>query len=160
MLSKQKLATMKYLKREYNKLENDPYLMNLGCTIVLVNNAYFHWKISLKGPQDSPYEGGNFFLTADFTEDYPKSKPEIIFCSKIYNLNISPSNGHINIRKFNNWKPGTSMLDIISDIFSLFYKQNPSCPYSLEMAIEYKNNRSKFDRKAKEWTQKYTSVNN
>ena len=160
MLSKQKLATMKYLKREYNKLENDPYLMNLGCTIVLVNNDYFHWKISLKGPQDSPYEGGNFFLTADFTEDYPQSKPEVRFTNKIYHLNVSPTNGHVNIIILNNWKPKTTMIDIILDIYALFYNQNPSCPYSLEMAREYENNRSEFDRKAKEWTKKYASMNN
>ena len=94
MLSKERLAAMKYLKTEYNKLQNDP-ILSLGCTVGLVNNDIFHWKISLLGPQDTPYAGGMFFLTADFTDQYPQSKPEVRFTNKIYHLNVSPSNGHI-----------------------------------------------------------------
>ena len=61
MLSKEKLAAMKYLKKEYDNLQNDP-ILSLGCTVGLANNDIFHWKISMVGPQDTPYAGGVFFL--------------------------------------------------------------------------------------------------
>ena len=71
MLSKEKLAAMKYLKEEYTNLQRDP-IVTLGCTVGLINPGdLFHWKISLIGPQDTPYAGGMFFLTADFPDDYP-----------------------------------------------------------------------------------------
>ena len=158
MLSKEKLAAMKYLKTEYTKLQNDP-ILSLGCTVGLVNNDIFHWKISLMGPTDTPYAGGMFFLTADFTEKYPNSKPEVRFTNKIYHLNVSPSNGHICISTLNQWKPKTPMVDVISAIFALFYSQNPASPYSGEMAREYESNRREFDRKAREWTHKFASMN-
>ena len=158
MLSKEKLAAMKYLKNEYDKLQKDP-ILSLGCTVGLVNNDIFHWKITLLGPVDTPYAGGLFILTADFTEKYPNEKPEVRFVNQIYHLNVSPSNHHICISILNEWVPKTPMVDVISGIFSLFYNQNPKSPYSGEMAREYETNRNEFNRKAREWTLKYASMN-
>ena len=157
MISKKKLETMKYIKKEFDKLQNDP-ILSLGCTVGLnekYKNDIFHWKITLIGPIDTPYAGGMFFLTSDFTEDYPNKKPEVRFVNKIYHLNVSPSNGHICISTLNSWKPKTPMVDVISAIFALFYDQNPDSPYSSDMASEYENNRTEFDKKASEWTKKY-----
>ena len=156
MISSQKLKALKYLENEFNKLKNEP-IQPLGCTVNLINNDYFHWKFTLSGPQDSPYSGGKFFLTADFSEKYPISKPEVRFATKIYHLNVSPHNGHVSISILNSWKPNTPMIDVISAIFCLFYNQNPNSPYSAEMAREYMHNRVEFNRKAKEWTKKYAS---
>ena len=158
MLSKAKLTTMKYLKNEYDKLQHDP-ILSLGCTVGLVNNDIFHWKITLLGPVDTPYAGGLFILTADFPEKYPNVKPEVRFVNQIYHLNVSPSNHHICISILNEWVPKTPMVDVISGIFSLFYNQNPKSPYSGEMAREYETNRNEFNRKAREWTLKYASMN-
>ena len=157
MLSPQKMQTMKYLKAEFNKLQNDP-ILSLGCTVGLnpkYGNNIFHWNVSLIGPMDTPYAGGTFILTVDFPDSYPNTRPEVRFTNKIYHLNVSNSNGHICISTLNEWKPKTPMVDVISAIFALFYDQNPNSPYSGEMAREYTTNRAQFDRKAREWTRQY-----
>ena len=158
MLSKEKLAAMKYLKKEYDNLQRDP-ILSLGCTVGLVKNDIFHWKITLIGPVDTPYAGGLFILTADFPDKYPNVKPEVRFVNQIYHLNVSPTNHHICISILNEWQPKTPMVDVIAGIFSLFYNQNPKSPYSGEMAREYETNRNEFNRKAREWTLKYASMN-
>ena len=135
MLSKEKLATMKYLKTEFDNLQKDP-ILSLGCTVGLIDNNIFKWKITLLGPVDTPYAGGLFTLTSEFPERYP-------ICISI----------------LNSYKPKTPFVDIISGIFSLFYNQNPDSPYSQDMAKEYRTRRTEFDRKAKEWTLKYASMN-
>ena len=157
MISKKKMAAMKYLKKEFDALQNDP-ILSLGCTVGLEKNDIFHWKISLAGPIDTPYAGGMFFLTAAFNEDYPEKKPEVRFINKIYHLNVSPTNGHICISTLNEWKPKTPMVDVISAIFALFYDQNPKSPYSGEMAREYENDRNKFNQKARQWTAQYAHM--
>ena len=157
MISKKKMAAMKYLKKEFDALQNDP-ILSLGCTVGLEKNDIFHWKISLAGPIDTPYAGGMFFLTAAFNEDYPEKKPEVRFINKIYHLNVSPTNGHICISTLNEWKPKTPMVDVISAIFALFYDQNPKSPYSGEMAREYEHERNKFNQKAREWTAQYAHM--
>ena len=149
---------MKYLKKEYDNLQHDP-ILSLGCTVGLVKNDIFHWKITLIGPVDTPYAGGLFILTADFPEKYPEQKPEVKFVNKIYHLNVSPRSGHICINILNSYKPRTPIVDIISGIFSLFYNQNPESPYDHGMADEYRNRKDEFNRKAKEWTLKYASMN-
>ena len=158
MLSKEKLEALKYLKQEYNNLQNDP-IISLGCTVGLINNNdIFHWKISLMGPSDTPYAGGMFFLTADFPDNYPIGKPEVKFINKIYHLNVSPFDGHVCISTLGRWKPRTPFYDIMTSIFALFYNQNPADPYSTDMAEEFKNNKAQFDKKAREWTQQYASM--
>ena len=157
MISKKKMAAMKYLKKEFDALQNDP-ILSLGCTVGLEKNDIFHWKISLAGPVDTPYAGGMFFLTAAFSEEYPGKKPEVRFINKIYHLNVSPTNGHICISTLNEWKPKTPMVDVISAIFALFYDQNPKSPYSGEMAREYEHERNTFNQKAREWTAKYAHM--
>ena len=158
MLSRQKLQTMKYLKTEFNALQNDP-ILSLGATVGLPDpNNIFHWNITLVGPQDTPYAGGMFFLTADFPETYPKTKPEVRFTNKIYHLNVRESDGHICISTLNQWVPNTPMVSVISAIFALFYEQNPLSPYSGSMAIQYKLRRNEFNRIAAEWTRKYAHM--
>ena len=158
MISKKKLQTMKYLKNEFTQLQKDP-ILSLGATVGLPDpNNIFHWNISLLGPQDTPYAGGMFFLTADFPDDYPNTKPEIKFTNKIYHLNVKDGDGHICISTLNQWVKGTPMVSVISAIFALFYEQNPYSPYSLTMAAQYKLNRNEFNRVAAEWTRKYAHM--
>ena len=158
MLTPKKLQTMKYLKNEFQQLQNDP-ILSLGATVGLPNPSnIFHWNITLLGPVDTPYKGGMFFLTADFPDDYPEKKPEIRFTNKIYHLNVRESDGHICISKLNQWVPRTPMVNVISAIFALFYEQNPLSPYSVSMAAQYKLRRNEFNRIAAEWTQKYAHM--
>ena len=158
MINKQKLQTMKYLKQEFTQLQIDP-ILSLGATVGLPDpNNIFHWNITLIGPQDTPYAGGMFFLTADFPDDYPKKKPEIRFTNKIYHLNVRSSDGHICISTLNQWVPNTPMVSVLSAIFALFYDQNPFSPYSVTMAAQYKLNRNEFNRVAAEWTKKYAHM--
>ena len=99
------------------------------------------------------------FLTADFPENYPTGKPEVKFINKIYHLNVSPKDGHVCISTLNYWKEKTPFSNVMTSIFALFYNQNPNNPFSREMANEYVKNRAEYDRKAKEWTQKYAPMN-
>ena len=158
MIDKKKMEAMKYIKKEFDSLQNDP-ILSLGCTVGLYDkNNIFKWKISLVGPSDTPYAGGMFFLSVEFPNNYPTGKPEVRFKNKIYHLNVNNSNGHICISTLNNWVPRTPMVDVISAIFALFYDQNPDSPYDGRMAKEYSTNRKEFNRKAKEWTEKFAPM--
>lgn len=50
------------------------------------NARFFH--VIIKGPRDSPYEGGSFKLELFLPEDYPMSAPKCLFTTKIYHPNI------------------------------------------------------------------------
>ena len=144
MESSKRMKTMAYLKKELEALQKDP-IITLGVAVGAINGDVFHWKMTMLGPQDTPYAGGLFYLTADFPDDYPKKGPEVKFLNKMYHLNVS-QNGHVCISTLNKWEEGTTMTEVLSLIFALFYKQNPKDPYDKEMANLFIQNRKKFDQ--------------
>ena len=157
MITEEKKKALAQLKKELKELQKDP-LATLGVTCGLIQkDDYFHWNITMLGPQDTPYAGGLFFLTADFKDNYPKTAPEVKFKNKIYHLNVNDG-GHVCISTLNNWVKGTTMSEVLSLIFALFYKENPNSAYSQERANLFKNNREKFDQNVREWTRLYAPL--
>ena len=152
MLSKQKLRAMKLLKQEFDNLQNNP-ITSLGVTVGLPDkNNIFEWKISLLGPQDTPYAGGIFILQANFPEGYPEQGPKIKFQTKIFHCNVF--DWGICISTLNNWKP-TPMDKVLSDIFQLFYCNNPD--NNEQPSREFKTNRALFEQHCREWVKLYAS---
>ncbi|XP_057588846.1 ubiquitin-conjugating enzyme E2 D4 isoform X4 [Hippopotamus amphibius kiboko] len=107
------------------------------------------------GPNDSPYQGGVFFLTIHFPTDYPFKPPKVAFTTKIYHPNIN-SNGSICLDILRSqWSPALTVSKVLLSICSLLCDPNPDDPLVPEIAHTYKADREKYNRLAREWTQKY-----
>ena len=121
----------------------------------LNDSDLFKWQATIMGPDDSPYSGGVFFLSIDFSTDYPFKPPKVMFITKIYHPNIN-SNGSIcvDILK-DNWSPAITVEKLLLSIVLLLCDPNPADPLVPDIANQYKNDRSKFDSTAREWTRKY-----
>ena len=111
MVSKEKIKAMSVITQEFKQLERSP-LINFGITVGLVNeDNVFHWKGTILGPKDTCYQNGLFHLKIDFPDDYPNSKPEIIFLTPIYHLNVkyfvenSQPLGHICVKSYCHTEP-------------------------------------------------------
>ncbi|CAO2640489.1 Ubiquitin-conjugating enzyme E2 D4, partial [Lemmus lemmus] len=130
---------------------------------------------------DSPYQGGIFFLTIHFPTDYPFKPPKVAFTTKIYHPNIN-SNGSICLDILRSqWSPALTVSKVLLSICSLLCDPNPDDPLVPEIAHTYKADREKYasslgwlcvwlprfprtsssqakpiyNRLAREWTQKY-----
>ena len=157
MLPPGKLKAAGILNKELKDLQDDP-IATLGVTVGTINKDVFHWQITMMGPQDTPYAGGLFILTADFPSDYPNSAPTIKFKNKMYHLNVSKE-GAVCISTLSNWVKGTTMSEVLSLIFALFYRQNPNSAFDSQMAQLFKQDKPKFDENARIFTQKYANIN-
>jgi len=112
----------------------------------------------LLGPKDTPYKGGFFIIKIVFPEDYPWGILDIIFLTPIYHLDVNPRKilfpwaeelGHVSVTFTNWWKPETTAREMLTQLFSVFYWQNPECPYGLDRNVEYAENRPLFEEKIK-----------
>ncbi|XP_078421470.1 ubiquitin-conjugating enzyme E2 D4-like isoform X1 [Cetorhinus maximus] len=145
------MAKRRILK-EYQDLERDPPAL---CSAGPVGDDYFHWQATIMGPSDSPYQGGVFFLNIHFPSDYPFKPPKVSFTTKIYHPNIN-SNGSICLDILRSqWSPALTLSKVLLSICSLLCDPNPDDPLVPEIAHTYKSDREKYNKLARDWTNKY-----
>ena len=159
--------TISRIQREFNEVKE--IMIGAVCMYVgdfkLLNNNIFEWIFSINGPDNSPYYGGKFYLKIIFPKDYPKHRPEAIFVTPFYHINVNPNPskgyceplGHISTGILNWWYPKISIKEVIIDICFFFFMQNPDSPYGLERADLYNKNRQKFNERIKYFTKKYAN---
>uniref|UniRef100_A0A2K5JL69 E2 ubiquitin-conjugating enzyme n=1 Tax=Colobus angolensis palliatus TaxID=336983 RepID=A0A2K5JL69_COLAP len=142
------------IHKELNDLARD---LPAQCSAGPVGEDTFHWQVTIMGPNDSPYQGGVFFLTIHFPTDYPFKLPKVAF-TRICHPNIN-SNGSICVDILQSqWPPrpaSCTMSKALLSICSLLCDPNPDDPLVPEIAQIYKTDREKYNRIAREWTQKY-----
>ncbi|PSC74632.1 PEROXIN-4 isoform A [Micractinium conductrix] len=76
-----------------------------GIELVPDESNVFQWRALIKGPADTPYEGGTFELAISVPEQYPLVAPTVKYQTKIFHPNV-------------HWKTGEICLDILKNAWS------------------------------------------
>jgi len=113
------------------------------------------WFATIHGPEGTPYEGGVFNLEIEFIKEYPYKPPKLIFKTPIFHPNISPHGAIcLDILK-TEWTPALNISKVLLSLCSLLADPNPNDPLVLDVAELYKENKTEFNRVARDWTIKY-----
>ncbi|XP_048191939.1 ubiquitin-conjugating enzyme E2 D4-like isoform X2 [Perognathus longimembris pacificus] len=123
--------------------------------MISLNLNIFHWQATIIGPENSPYQGGVFFLSIEFPRDYPFEPPKVSFITKIYHPNISRTGSICLDILGSEWSPALTVSKILLSICSLLCDPNPDDPLVPEIAKTYLMDRTTYETVAREWTQKY-----
>jgi len=144
---------LKRIQKELADLQRDP---PANCSAGPTDESdLYNWTATIVGPEDSPFQGGVFFLNVQFPTDYPFKPPKVSFTTRIYHPNIN-SNGSIclDILK-DQWSPALTISKVLLSISSLLTDANPNDPLVPEIAHIYKNDRARYENTAREWTRRY-----
>ncbi|KAL3097088.1 hypothetical protein niasHS_002804 [Heterodera schachtii] len=143
------------IMQEFKELKKEPIV---GCTAQPVDdNNISEWTATIKGPPGSPYEGGTFQMTIVFPKDYPFRAPVVKATTRIYHPNIdTEGNICLDILK-HNWAPSLTISKVLHSIYCLLMVPNVQFvdDYA-DSANDYRcNGSTEFDKKAREYTEKY-----
>ncbi|CAG8602654.1 9667_t:CDS:2 [Paraglomus brasilianum] len=144
------------MKRELEILERDP---PPGIICYPVEDNCLHLTAQVKGPKDTPYEGGIFKIDVQIPGHYPMEPPKMQFITPIYHPNIDEA-GRICLDTLKmppkgSWRPSLNISTTLTSISILMADPNPDDPLTAEIAQEYKMNRELYNRRAREATIKH-----
>ncbi|RUP46715.1 ubiquitin-conjugating enzyme/RWD-like protein [Jimgerdemannia flammicorona] len=143
------------VKRELEILDRD---LPQGIICYPVDDNCSHFSAQIKGTKGTPYEGGTFKLDIQITSSYPIQPPKVQFVTPIYHPNID-SGGRIcldilKLPPMGSWKPSINISTVLISLSVLMGDPNPDDPLDVDIAKEYKENRTLFVQKARESTLK------
>ena len=128
-----------------------------NCSAGVTKDSMFHWKATIMGPKDSPYENGVFYLDIYFPTDYPFKPPKMTFITKIFHPNINPSGAICLDILAGQWSPALTISKVLISICSMLTDPNPNDPLSPEAANLYLNDIDQYNKEARDWTAMYAS---
>ena len=101
----------------------------------MIDENLAQWLVNIIGPKDTPYEGGNFKLLIDFSDNFPFKRPKAWFKTKIFHPNISLDTGEICLYDGDDhwlWNPLKNSNHIIEDMIDRLKKPDLYCPFEHE----------------------------
>jgi ubiquitin-protein ligase len=109
------------IQKDIAEIDNDIKLPTSNLLYFeLVNGSIQNLKVVMKGPEGSPYNGFNFVLTMNLTNDYPFKPPTVKFETPIKHPNINGGAICLDILG-TQWAPSLSLLKLLVSIRSLLY---------------------------------------
>eukprot|EP00484_Ammonia_sp_Unknown_P023920 CAMPEP_0197036890 /NCGR_PEP_ID=MMETSP1384-20130603/14251_1 /TAXON_ID=29189 /ORGANISM="Ammonia sp." /LENGTH=154 /DNA_ID=CAMNT_0042467117 /DNA_START=103 /DNA_END=567 /DNA_ORIENTATION=- len=152
MLAKKQQTFPKRIMKEIQRFKNCPP----GIAIKAHEENLRYFDIEIKGPPDTPYEGGLFKLEMFLDNTWPMKPPKCRFLTRIYHPNVDAV-GRIclSILKPANWSPALTIPKVCLSIQSLLQEPNPDDPLDNKVAAVWKSNLPAAEKTAKEWTQIY-----
>mmetsp|Transcript_53712 Transcript_53712/g.127705 ORF Transcript_53712/g.127705 Transcript_53712/m.127705 type:complete len:193 (+) Transcript_53712:227-805(+) len=142
---------LKRVKKEALELQEDKD--GCGVSAVVVGDNMSHWKGTIHGPKETPYDGGTFIIDIKLTPSYPFEPPKMTFDTKIWHPNVSSQTGAIclDILK-KEWSPALTIKTALLSVQALLAAPEPDDPQDAVVAGEYKSSYEKFCQTAKLWT--------
>ncbi len=94
----------------------------------------FKWHAKIRGPPDTPYTEGVFFINIEVPEDYPITAPKCKFITKVFHPNIHWETGEICLELFlkDKWSPKWTLESVCRSVRDLLWSPNAESPLNCD----------------------------
>ena len=118
-------ARIKKELKDFQKKKND----GAGVEAEVVGKDMQHWIGRLKGPEDTPYDGGIFTVDIKIPDQYPFAPPKVTFNTRLWHPNVSSQTGAIclDILK-DQWSPAMTIRTVLLSLQALLCAPEPDDP--------------------------------
>lgn len=147
------------LQKQLKEVQNDP---TCGFSAGLVDDNIFKWRVTIIGPQKTPYEGGTFPALLEFPQDFPDNPPKMKFLCPMYHPNIRET-GEVcisilhppgeDIFEYENrterWLPIHTVESILVSVISMLSDPNVESPENVDAAKTYRTDKREYVRRVR-----------
>ena len=105
------------------------------------------WEAGIPGREGTPWEGGEYFLTMQFSEDYPSKPPKCQFKPVLFHPNIYPS-GTVCLSILNeekDWRPSITVKQMLVAIQTLLDNPNALDPAQKEPLEAFQKDKALYE---------------
>ncbi len=149
------------IKREFKECINSAEVANSGVELALVNDDLTELSGKIKGPPDTPYEGGTFSVEIKIPDTYPFNPPKVRFVTKIWHPNISSATGAICLDILRDqWAAAMTLRTVLLSLQALLAAPEPDDPQDAIVAGQYKDNHPTYVKTAQHWSHVYAGAPN
>ncbi|KAK8875406.1 ubiquitin-conjugating enzyme E2 S [Tritrichomonas musculus] len=111
------------LMNEMKKLQNAELG---GITLKMDGDNLTEFHAVIQGPENTPFEGGEFQVKLEITEEYPQKPPKGYFLTKIFHPNVNEETGAICLSTLSSdWTEDTGLDHLLLAIRCLLIQPNP-----------------------------------
>jgi len=147
------------IQREFREVVKSEEVAKSGVELTLVKEDLTELSGTIKGPPDTPYEGGTYQVEIKIPDTYPFNPPKVRFVTKIWHPNISSVTGAIclDILK-DQWAAAMTLRTVLLSLQALLAAPEPDDPQDAVVARQYSDNYSAFKLTAQHWATAYAGA--
>mmetsp|Transcript_18614 Transcript_18614/g.35460 ORF Transcript_18614/g.35460 Transcript_18614/m.35460 type:complete len:160 (+) Transcript_18614:181-660(+) len=102
-------------------------------TLIPDDTNIYRWTALLKGPLDTPFEGGCWQLNITVPESYPLVPPNVRFVTKIFHPNVHFKTGEICLDILKSaWSPAWTLRSVCRAVLALLSQAAPDSPLNCD----------------------------
>ncbi|MFD8291098.1 ubiquitin-conjugating enzyme E2 [Streptomyces lavendulae] len=146
------MAAKDRILKELKQVSASPYAAHLTA------DDPFQWTATIKGCDNTPYQGGTFHVSIAFPADYPFKPPAIMFTTAVFHPNVAADGRVVLDILRDKWSPALTVEKALIAVEVLLAEARPYDPVNAEAAALYVEDRDAYDRQAREWTSRYAAT--
>merc|ERR1711970_1088004 len=147
------------IQREFREVVKSEEVAKSGVELTLVKEDLTELSGTIRGPPDTPYEGGTYQVEIKIPDTYPFNPPKVRFITKIWHPNISSVTGAIclDILK-DQWAAAMTLRTVLLSLQALLAAAEPDDPQDAVVAKQYKELPDIFKLTATHWSNAYAGA--